>query len=539
MGKVAQRRRRRDRKRGKPNRTLADHEQRGRVLLPPIMAAAGDVAREHSWHREMLPDFLWIALILGRRSDWRAVYSALDVVDRFVPEGPRFADGRLTTFALVPEGRRPAARAALEREAPHAFPEAFGHALGLYPACPARWLYEDWLATHKSDPERGLPLLRSLVADHTDRFGVQETRLRMAAFSRRVTHGKMSHPGTGVFKLFPRYPNALTESEQRQVESVLRATWLAFFGHEAENYPDVLQWPRDFWRRNRELVGCEVPYEREEIEMPEEDGPLDPEPLMHASEMTRLLQSLDRLGDELRELQVESMSDPDSDESSAVLLGLASRMYRLLYALVERPSAWAPEVAGLHLRPLVDTRILVGWLVTRNDPEIFAAYREYGLGRLKLLREHIKSDLGDDLDDTARDMLEYLDRRVNLERDELFQPVNLGSFAGVSPRDMAMEADLKREYDLSYAPLSSDNHGEWPSVRENDTIVCREALHGNHRVGAFAAPSRTLGPQPVVMALDLARDGISQVFKHYGMDVVERFDAVEVAFRDAAYERDE
>jgi hypothetical protein len=41
------------------------------------------------------------------------------------------------------------------------------------------------------------------------------------------------------------------------------------------------------------------------------------------------------------------------------------------------------------------------------------------------------------------------------------------------------------------------------------------------------------------MALDLARDGISQVFRHYGKDVVERFDAVEAAFRDAAYERDE
>ncbi len=27
-----------------------------------------------SWHHEMLPDFLWIALMLGRRSAWSAVY---------------------------------------------------------------------------------------------------------------------------------------------------------------------------------------------------------------------------------------------------------------------------------------------------------------------------------------------------------------------------------------------------------------------------------------------------------------------------------
>jgi hypothetical protein len=162
--------------------------------------------REHSWYEEMLPDFLWIALMLGKRSDWKAVYSALEVVDRFVPPGQQFADGRLSTLALVPENARPAARAALHREAPHALPTQFGHALGLYPTCPARWLYEDWLIRHEPDPEIGIPLLRSLIQDHVDKSSVATTRLRMAAFSRRVTHGKISHPGTAVFELFPKYP---------------------------------------------------------------------------------------------------------------------------------------------------------------------------------------------------------------------------------------------------------------------------------------------------------------------------------------------
>jgi hypothetical protein len=81
-----------------------------------------------SWHHDMLPDFLWIALMLGRRSDWRAVYRPLDIVDQFVPDGPRFVDGRLTTFALVPEGRRAEVRDLIRRETPHALPAALGHA---------------------------------------------------------------------------------------------------------------------------------------------------------------------------------------------------------------------------------------------------------------------------------------------------------------------------------------------------------------------------------------------------------------------------
>lgn len=495
--------------------------------------------REVSWYRDMLPDFLWLALMLGRRSDWSAAYSALAVVDRFVPEGPRFADGRLTTFGLVPEENRVAARTALRDEAPHALPDQFGHVMALYPTCPARWLYEDWFDRHGPDPEVGLSLVRSIIADHTDKGGVRETRLRMAAISRRVTHGKLFHTGEGTMKLVPKYPNGLAKSEQKQVESVMRAMWGSSFGIESEKYPELLEWPREFWRRNRELVGCRVLVpKREEVVMSDEDGPVDPEPLMQLSELRAVLSALDVLGEELRTAQQDVVGDPEADESNAVLLGLASRLFSVLYAFLERPSAWVPVAAGYFVRPIVDTRILVGWLIIRNDPEIYAAYREHGLGRLKLLREHIKADLGDDLDGEAREALDYIDQRVNLERDEWFQTVNLGSFADVNPRQMAEEANLKRVYDLTYAPLSSSNHGEWPTVRENDTVICQEPLHGSHRLGAFAPPSHTIAAAPALLALDLAREGICQVFDYYERDVRGKFDHLEEALKRAAYADD-
>lgn len=514
---------------------LPDHRQHKQKLTPPLMRFP---MTELSWHREMLPDFLWIAMMLGRWSDWTAAYSALDVVDRFVPEGPRFADGRLTTFALVPEDRREDARTALRDEAPHALPEAFGHAVGLYPTCPARWLFEDWLDRHEPDPAVGLPLLRSLVAEHKDKSGVRETRLRMVAIARRVTHGKIFfQQGSAFHLLAPKYPSGLTESEQRQVESMMRASYASALGAESIKYPEIVSWPEEFWRQSRELVPCQIPFQREEDEMPEtEDGPLDAEPLMQLSEMRRLVKALDSLGDELRDVQRQVVIDPEADEPNAVLLGLASRLYSLLYAFAERPSAWSSPTAGLHLRPMVDARILIGWLITRNDPAMFAAYREHGLGRLKLLREHLKADFGDDPDDEVQEMLDHYDQRVNLERDENFQPVNLGSIAGVSPRQMAIEADLKRAYDLAYAPLSSENHGEWPTVREDDTILCTEPLHGGHRVGAFAPPSRTVTASPVFLALEFARDGICQVFSYFGRDVHERFDPVQKTLEEAAYD---
>lgn len=521
-------------RKGTRHGVLNDHKRQGRKLVPPLVHTVGDRLQLVGWHLDMLPDFLWIALLLGRRSDWLAVHSALDVIDRFVPDGKRAADGRLSRFALVPEEKRSAARDALQREAPHALPAAFGHGLGLYPTCPALWLYEDWLDSNKPDATIGIPLLRSLVADNADKAGVNSTRLRLAALARQAKHRKVSFQRGSDLELVPRYPHRLSTEEQKRLESVIRASWMSWVGADQLEDRDALKWPEEFWARSRELIPCQISVvKREELTMPEGDGEIDPEPLMRLSGMQAMLVALDKLGSELRTIQLDVVQDPKVDQPNAVLLGWASRLFRLLYAFLERPSAWVPDIAYLHLRPIVDGRIVVGWLIVRNDPEVFAAYQEHGLGRLKLLREHIKNDLGDDPGDEAEALLRSLDARVNLETDEMFQSVNLGSYANVGPREMAEEAGLKREYDISYAPLSSANHGEWPALRDSDTEICVEPLHGSHRVGAFAPPSHQLSDAPAHAAVELTRDGICQVFDFYGRDVSALFSPLEAALKDA------
>src|SRR4051794_28164966 len=136
--------------RGRRSKVLEGHQQRGKRFIPPLMQL--DNWKFLSWHNDMLPDFLWIALMMGRRSDWRAVYGPLDVIDRYVPEGERIADGRLSSFALVPEADRIAARDAMQRETPHALPTALGHAVALFPTCPASWLFVDVVENAVPDP---------------------------------------------------------------------------------------------------------------------------------------------------------------------------------------------------------------------------------------------------------------------------------------------------------------------------------------------------------------------------------------------------
>ena len=507
------------------------------MRVPPLLQYG---VQELPWHIDVLPDFLWIASTLGRRSDWNAVRSALDVIDRFVPEGEEVVDGRLSSFAHVPPDARPLARAALEVEAPTAFPSRFGHAVGLYPHCPALWLYEDWLTRNTPDPAIGLPLLRGVIEDIGQKNSVWTTRAQLMALARQGKHGKWSFQRGSALDLVPNYPDGLSSSEQSMLESVIRASWMSWLGAQLINHPELKEWPRAFWRQNRCLAPCRLNETRREEPTLFEDeaGSLDPEPLMRLESMRRIIEALDQLGDGLRAKQLEVAGDPDADDPNAVILGFASRLYRLLYGFLERPSAWVPDIAGLHLRPLVDARIVLGWLITRDDPELFRAYQEHGRGNLKLLREHVKADLGDDPDEEGKEFLSVLDARVNAERDEWFQPVNLGSFAGVSAREMAIQSGLKREYDLFYSPLSSANHGEWPTLREIDTVGCQERLHRGHRLGAFQGPGRTLTTGGPLSAIGIAKAGICQAFDYYGVQVDGDFVPLEAALSGALSEAD-
>jgi hypothetical protein len=524
-------------RRSKRSLVLEGHKQRGKRFIPPLMQF--DNLKSISWHQEMLPDFLWIAHMMGRRSDWRAVYAPLSVVDRFVPDGDRIADGRLTSFALVPEGDRAAARRAIQTEVPQALPSALAHAFGLFATCPAAWLFADSSAFRDPDPSVGLPLLRSVLIDNADKAGVRSTRLRMAAISRRVTHGKFLHSGGPVMQMVPKYPTGLSERDQRAVESVMRATWATIFGMEADRDPAALIWAAEFWQRSRQLAPCKFRVTESEIPVSDDaDGPVDPEPMMLLSELRAVLIAVRTLGDKLRDTQLTAYTAPDADHSAAVLFGMASRMYRLLVDFLDRPSSWAPATASFFVRPLVETRIVSAWLCKKNDRKLIEAYREHGLGNLKLLRDHIKADLGGSGDSDANEFLEYLDDQVNLELDEWAQPVNVGAFTDTTIRKMAIESDLKRLYDLSFVPMSSENHGEWPSVRDKDTTLCHEPLHGGHRVGAFVGSSHTIGPQAIATALQVAADGIVAIFDHYGIDVAREFVPVREAFDAAMYERE-
>ena len=227
--------------------------------------------------------------------------------------------------------------------------------------------------------------------------------------------------------------------------------------------------------------------------------------------------------------------DLENPTSSEVRLGLASRELRLLSYLARNPMFWEYPVAEYVLRPMVDTRILVAWLISRDDSELYEKFKSFGAGRLKLRKLHLEDFVeAEELSDQFEDHLDYLEARVNSETLEEFQTVDLGSnFAGKSIRDMAREAGLKRLYDLDYAPLSAEHHGEWASLEDWDLAISDDSLHQGHRFGSFSPSEDGVSIQVVAHAFFLMADSVEEVFNSLGSSVSPELAACEMAFTQA------
>jgi hypothetical protein len=238
--------------------------------------------------------------------------------------------------------------------------------------------------------------------------------------------------------------------------------------------------------------------------------------------------ALATLGDALRARQFEACLDLEAPAAAEVRLGLASRQLRLLGYIAGNPMFWEYPVSEYVLRPMVDTRILIAWLIEKDDPELYEKFKRFGAGRLKLRKLHLEDVIdAEELAGEFEEHLAYLEARVNRETLEEFQTVDLGgNFAGKSMRDMARESGLKRLYDLDYAPLSAENHGEWQSLEEWDLAASGDPLHQGHLFGAFGSPAeQDIAIQVVAHGYYLMVEAVGEVFTSLGVDVKAELDA--------------
>jgi hypothetical protein len=475
------------------------------------------------WLRDTFPDMLWVCALISHRGDEgmllasRFIDCVESVIDAAVADGRAtkpeslLLGGELTSFEEVPESLRGEVIRALRDYDLYddGMPGVLARVLSKYSDMPGAWLLDGWRGREPIiAPDEQERYLAKIVLDSSSGQTAVVTRAKCIPLRARFKAGKIFLTPE-VFEewkdILPRYPFNVTEEERRRIEPSIRATFLAFASDKygaAEDGTDTpsLTWAQTFWRQNWKLYKCKTSG----------DGPSGNE--LHASKGT-ISAAQHNWHAELEELQktfdqTAQHVDPDlyNPDRYEVLTGITLRMLRSLSVLIGYPALWTMEHGSSTTRALLEARIVLKWLIQRNDPELFSRFKDYGRGRIKLLKLHLE-EYRDGLDEPQPALdrhIEYLDVLVNQDIWEEFQDISIeGNFAGIDTRKMADEVGMLSEYRLLFAPASASVHGEWGALDQYVLTVCENPLHRHHRIPRADLHMR-LGPELVESAFSIA-----------------------------------
>jgi hypothetical protein len=185
---------------------------------------------------------------------------------------------------------------------------------------------------------------------------------------------------------------------------------------------------------------------------------------------------------ELKERWEKWTIDLSQNEIHEVVGALLARQVTLSRQMAENPLIWNGHIAPLILRAMADVYISLAWVL--KDPiERSRNFVLYGLGQAKLQLEHRKAQIGDREPTSEEKMLiEASESWINSQRFAFLTEVNVGSWSGISTRQMAEEADCIDFYNYVYTPFSACTHSMWHHIARYNLTQCANPLHQYHQV---------------------------------------------------------
>ncbi len=477
---------------GKNYSSLEDHVRRGKRFNPPMVEAVGDSLHKIGWMADLVPEVLWVALLVDALGPQVAIEAAhalgQEIKEIIHPEAERpLFCAMVSDFAEVPEVRRQEVRERLSKETITRVVQVLGPLFKMYPDCPMSWLASsEWAEVHRVDPAEWLPALKGVVRALVDRGGMSATVTQVIVVCLYFTSGGVELArGVDIpdFNAVMDYPHS---DESRRLAATTRAMLNSFAPMgDAQN-----EWAQYFWRQGMKISVCD-------LRDPDEPSYGEPAPMQEI-----VSAAFDFAADLERELKTYwDRSDVDlaAPARSEVMGGLLARQARLAAAVACDPALWAPDVGQILLRCMVDTHILAAWLARCASEDDFARFVEHGLGQEKLVLLHLREVAEErGYEENVRELEAWLESQMRTE----LLPIDIGYWAsGRSTRALAEEAGCLDVYRLQFAPLSAAVHGSWGALARLNLQFCRNPLHRYHRVPLFEAPP--LNPHVCIGALNL------------------------------------
>jgi hypothetical protein len=167
----------------------------------------------------------------------------------------------------------------------------------------------------------------------------------------------------------------------------------------------------------------------------------------------------------------------EQKELYEVLFGLLARQITLAIQFSINRNCWTYDLAPLVLRCMADNYINFSWIA--KDPlDRSRKFILYGLGQEKLALEHRRRQIAENGSNPEDDLIiQYSEAWINSQRYTFLTEVNVGSWSGISTRQMAEEADCIDFYNFVYTPFSTATHNMWGHIAKYNLIQSENPLH--------------------------------------------------------------
>lgn len=180
---------------------------------------------------------------------------------------------------------------------------------------------------------------------------------------------------------------------------------------------------------------------------------------------------------ELRELWNDLDIDFSKKEQYEVIGGIMARQITLTTHLMSSSSLWTGDIAPLILRCLTDNYINLAWIL-KSPLERSQKFILYGLGQEKLMMEHRKKQMeSEGLNPEEDDLIKFSEAWINSQRYTFLTEVDVGSWSGLSTREMAQQSDCIDFYNYVYQPFSFAAHNMWNHIAKYNLKVSENILH--------------------------------------------------------------
>ncbi len=458
------------------NGVLDDHKQYGTEFVPSFVDNLGDSLQYSEWQYRMLPDFIWISLLLDEQTPQRSI----EIISTCSVEAAEVGDQSdyilLSRYDNLDDEQVESVIEAIGEEARQDLRSALAP-LSLYPSFPLSSVFDD----PEVDEDEAIERLQRVVDDCYNRRSRTAVLSQAAYVSAAMRSGHVTVPpdfNVDEINAIVDYPDT---DESRRAGSTVRAMTNALAGMRRESVDDG--WPQRFWETGFEITECWFPKRPPTTEdIPDET-------------LEMLLGMGYEFDESMREAAVDLWETADRSIENAtkesVLDGLLMRQINYASNLATSPNLWNYTLGNIIIRCMVDTQITLGWFESVGSEEDYETFVEHGLGQEKLAIEHAESYAEDADEAKAQAILDGVDaKKARLEEQKytFLISVNVGAW-NKNTRDMAIESGQKEIYDLSYSPKSDIAHGMWNSLESENLRRCGNPLHKYHRVPNFHSPA--------------------------------------------------